>query len=547
VNASETPILVVGGGPVGLALAIDLASRGVASMLVNDGPDTAKHPQGNTHNARTMEHYRRLGIAEAVRATGLPADHPTDVAYFTRLTGHELARLPMPTPAAKLADRPRNPHAELTPEPIHRASQFYVEPVLKRHAETLAPLSLRFGWRLERFDDRGPHVEAEIVEAASGRRETVRCRWLVGCDGGNSIVRRSLGIRYEGHAAGDPAFMSGRMLSFYIRSPALAALLLARRAWQSYTMSPGARSAFIALDGKGDYAGLASLPPGADAATFDLGPLLRAAIGADLAVEILSVKAWTAGLALVADRYRVGRVLLAGDAVHLFTPTGGFGMNTGIDDAANLAWKLAALEQGWGGPHLIGTYEAERRPIGKRNTACSRFFQLEVARLEIDPAIEDETPAGAAARAALGRRLGGLVEEFAASGIQLGARYDGSRLIAADGAAPPADDPFRYTPSAVPGGRAPHAWLADGAALMDRFGQGFTLLRLGPDAPEAGAFARAAQRLAMPLMVATVADPAVRALYERPLALIRPDHHVAWRGRAAPENAERLLQDLTGH
>ncbi len=542
-----TPILIVGGGPVGLALAIDLAWRGVASMLVNDGPDTAKHPQGNTHNSRTMEHYRRLGIAEKVRPTGLPQDHPTDVAYFTRMNGHELARLPMPTPAVKLADRADNPNARLTPEPIHRASQFYVEPVLKQHAETLGEVTLRFGWRLEAFADRGPHVEAEIVEVASGKRETVPCRWLVGCDGGNSFVRKTLGIRYEGHASADPVFMSGRMLSFYMRSPALADLCKPRRAWQNYTMSPKARCGFITLDGIGDYAGLARLPPGADEATHDLMPLINAAIGADLPVEMISVKPWTAGLALVADKYRVGRVLMAGDAVHLFTPTGGFGMNTGIDDVANLAWKLAALEQGWGGPHLIETYEAERRPIGKRNTACSRFFQQDIAKLEIRPELEDETPAGAAARTALGRHLGGFTEEFASLGIQLGARYDGSRLIASDGAAPPADDPFRYTPSSVPGGRAPHAWRADGSALMDGFGRGFTLLRLGPNAANGDAFAGAAKRLGIPWQTLHAGEPAIVEHYGRSLVVIRPDHHVAWRGNAMPEDAEQVLRDLTGH
>ncbi len=238
---SEIPILIAGGGPVGLALAIELASRGVRAMLVNDGPDTAAHPQGNTHNSRTMEHYRRFGIADAVRKTGLPPDHPTDVAYFTRMNGHELARLPMPTPAEKLIDRPRNPLARLTPEPIHRASQFYVEPVLKRHAESLPHAALRFGWRLEGFADRGPHVEAEIAEVAGGAHETWRCHWLVGCDGGNSLVRKTLGIRYEGHSSADPVFMSGRMLSLYLRAPKLAELVHRRRAWQAYAMSPAAR------------------------------------------------------------------------------------------------------------------------------------------------------------------------------------------------------------------------------------------------------------------------------------------------------------------
>ncbi len=543
----EITILIAGGGPVGLALAIELASRGVRVMLVNDGADTARHPQGNTHNSRTMEHYRRLGIAAAVRGTGLPPDHPTDVAYFTRMNGHELARLPMPTPAAKLFDRPRNPLARLTPEPIHRASQFYVEPVLKRHAQSLPSAALRFGWRLERFADRGTHVEVEIIEVASGAHETWRCHWLVGCDGGNSLVRKTLGIRYEGHSSSDPVFMSGRMLSFYLRAPKLAEMTYRRRAWQAYAMSPTARCGFVALDGKGDYAGLSRVPPGADAATHDPTPLIRAAIGADLPLEIASIKPWTAGLALVADAYRVSRVLMAGDAVHLFTPTGGFGMNTGIDDVANLGWKLAAVEQGWGGPGLIDSYETERRPIGKRNTACSRMFQQEVAKLDIRPELEEDSPAGTAAREALGRHLAGFTEEFASLGIQLGARYDGSPIIETDGAAPPRDDPFDYTPCAVPGGRAPHVWLADDSALMDHFGAGFTLLRIGGDPPAAEPLVTEAQRRRVPLKILDIDDRRAAAIYELPLVLIRPDHHVAWRGTNLPQDCARLVAKVTGY
>jgi hypothetical protein len=311
-------------------------------------------------------------------------------------------------------------------------------------------------------------------------------------------------------------------------------------------MAPTARCGFVAMDGKGDYAGLSRLPEGADPATHDLAPLLKAAMGADLPMEILSVKPWTAGLALVADKYRVGRVLMAGDAVHLFTPTGGFGMNTGIDDAANLAWKLAAVEQGWGGPPLIDSYEAERQPIGKRNTGCSRMFQQMVAKTNIRPELEADSPAGAAARAELGAHLSSFGEEFASLGIQLGARYDGSALIASDGSAPPADDPFVYGPSAVPGGRAPHAWLKDGAALMDRFGRGFTLLHLAGDAAKAEPLARAAASLGIPLSVVAPGEAHLRDRYERDFVLIRPDHHIAWRGNAAPDDATGLLRKLCG-
>ncbi len=303
----------------------------------------------------------------------------------------------------------------------------------------------------------------------------------------------------------------------------------------------------MALDGKGDYAGLSRVPPGADAATHDPTPLIRAAVGVDMSLEIVKIKPWTAGLAMVADSYRAGRVLMAGDAVHLFTPTGGFGMNTGIDDAANLGWKLAAVEQGWGGPGLIASYETERRPIGKRNTACSRMFQQEVAKLEIRPELEDDSPAGAASRATLGRHLSGFTEEFASLGIQLGARYDGSPLIESDGKAPPRDDPFVYAPSAVPGGRTPHLWLADDSALMDHFGPGFTLLRLGPDPPDARPLIEAARARGVPFQNFDLASTAAAALYERRLILIRPDHHIAWRGDRLPPDCAALIAKVSGY
>ncbi|MGE0733874.1 MAG: FAD-dependent monooxygenase [Alphaproteobacteria bacterium] len=546
-SGQTTPILIVGGGPVGLALAIELATRNVPCLLVNEGPSTAAHPQGNTHNSRTMEHYRRLGIADEIRKTGLPLDYPTDVAYFTRMNGPEIARLPMPTPRQKNENRNTNPYARLTPEPIHRANQFYVEPVLHRHAKTLKAANLRFGWRLESFADKATHVEADLVEVATGKRETWRADWLVGCDGGLGTVRRNLGIRYDGQAGGDEAFMAGRMLSFYMRSPKMAELTRARQAWQAYTMAPTARCAFVAMDGKGDYAGLSRLPPGADETKHDPTPLVLAAVGMDVPVQMISIKPWTAGLALVAEKYGIGRVLMAGDAVHLFTPTGGFGMNTGIDDVANLSWKLWALYEGWGGPKLIESYEGERKKIGIRNTSCSRMFQQMVAKVVVKPELEEDNAAGAAARAELGKYLSTFGEEFASLGIQLGARYDDSPLIAHDGAAPPVDDPFVYTPSSVPGGRAPHVWLTDGGALFDRFGPGFTLLRTGAQPADASSFLAAAKRRNVPLALCDIAEPQVADLYNAPLVLLRPDHHVAWRGQRAPDDADAILARVTGH
>jgi len=272
----------------------------------------------------------------------------------------------------------------------------------------------------------------------------------------------------------------------------------------------------------------------------------RAAIGADVEVKVLSVQPWVAGNALVADSYRDGRVFLAGDSVHLFTPTGGFGMNTGIDDAINLAWKFTAIVQGWASESLLDTYESERRPIGLRNTRASRELADRVATMDVSPTLEDDTPDGVRARAAASDHLNGYEEEFASLGIQLGMRYDDSPLIVPDGSPPPPDSPVDYVPSACPGGRAPHCWLADGSSMLDRLGKPFTLAKLGGTDASTASFEDAAAARGVPLDVIEVDDGAARDLYGRDLVLIRPDRHVAWRGNTPPDDADGVIAMVTG-
>jgi 2-polyprenyl-6-methoxyphenol hydroxylase-like FAD-dependent oxidoreductase len=545
VNANYTPILIVGGGPVGLVLAIDLALQGVPCALVNDGETTAQHPQGNTMNARTMEHYRRLGVSKTVRETGLPFDHPTDSAYFTHLNGFEITRFRMPSAEEKM--RHGSPDLKITPEPLHRVSQMLVEAILKQRADDLPHSTMRFGWRLNGFEQDGDGVTAEIEEVASGRQESLRCDYLVGCDGGRSTVRQSLGIRYHGEGGEELNYMMGRMQSTYIEAPGIYNVLKSQKSFHFQITNPEFRGAFITLDGKGKFLVFSKLDPGAEISTEKTHAFIQKAIGAEVPVKILSAKPWSAGQGLVADRYGEGRVFLAGDAVHLFTPTGGFGMNTGIDDAANLAWKLAACHHGWGGPGLLESYEAERRPIGIRNTSESFRMARHVSNLKVPEAIEEDSPAGEQARTEVAAYLqDNLPELFAAQGIQLGARYDGSPLVAPDGTDPPPDTAADYVPTACPGGRAPHAWLADGSPLFDHFGRGFTLLRLGGTQADTGGLERAAETRGIPLQVVDIEAPEVRGIYERDLALIRPDQHVAWRGDEAPSDPEALLARITG-
>jgi 2-polyprenyl-6-methoxyphenol hydroxylase-like FAD-dependent oxidoreductase len=543
-----TPIAIVGGGPVGLVLALLLDRHGIRSTVFNTESGPRFHPKGSTHNARTMEHYRRLGIADKIRALGLPDDHPTDVAYFTRFNAWELARLKMPSNAQKRAAVAAAPKTDQIPEPIHRANQMYVEQALFDHVGTRANITLRFGWQVESFAETPDGVTLEAARIGNGAREAWHADYLVGADGGRSFVRKALGIDYGGSDALKQAFFGGRMVSVHLRAPTLYRdVLRDRRAFQYWVVNPELRTTIVPLDGNGEFL-LWSRGDISDQAHADIIQHLRRSTGADIPIEIIALNPWTAGVALVADSFGRGRVTLAGDAVHLFTPTGGFGMNTGLDDAANLAWKLAALVQGWGGASLLASYERERRPIALRNTNAARTLAQSVGDVPVPPEMEDDSPAGAAARAKVGAFLSSFGEEFASIGVQLGARYDGSPIVIADGT-PPADSPTAYTPSSVPGGRAPHLWMngtrGPGDSLFDQFGIGFTMLRLGPTPPNGAAFAAAARSAGIPLQIVDVPDTEARDLYTRDLCLIRPDQHIAWRGNTIAD-AEKILARATG-
>ena len=545
------PIIIVGGGPVGLMLALFLDRHMVQSVVFNEDHVTRWHPKGSTHNSRTMEHYRRLGISEKVRGLGLPQDHPTDVAYFTRFTEWELARLRMPSELEQQQRVAASSATDQVPEPIHRANQMYVERLLLERAQTRSNITLRFGCRVVEFGENAENVHVLVESGSSGGSEAWQAEFLVGCDGGQSVVRRALGIRYEGYEALQQAFHGGRMLATYLRAPTLSREFVGnRRAWQYWAVNPEVRTALIALNGDDEFL-MFSKPADPSLAPDDaaIARLVQRCAGAEIPVTMLGHRPWTAGVALVAERFGAGRVLLAGDAVHLFTPVGGFGMNTGIEDAANLSWKLAAMIQGWGGHHLLSTYEKERKPIATRNTVAARQLAQQYGAINIPTTIEAHTAAGEAARQEVGAFLATFGEQFASIGVQLGARYDESPIIIPDGT-PPTDDFTRYTPSSVPGGRAPHLWMNHGrgmgSSLFDHFGVDFTLLRLNPRKAEPTRFETAASKQGVPLRVFDVTAPWARDLYERNLILIRPDQHIAWRGDDSPVDPDQVLARVVG-
>jgi 2-polyprenyl-6-methoxyphenol hydroxylase-like FAD-dependent oxidoreductase len=554
---SHAAVLVAGAGPCGLMLACELGRRGVDCLVVDPREAVAAVPQANATQARTMEHFRRLGLAETIRSQGLPPDHPTDIAYVTRFAGHELARLSLPTARQAREQVRRLSGSWSAAELPHRISQRYVEATLLDHVRSLSSVRLFLGWRLQDFHDDGERVTAQVVQVRGARSDgsvpgeavTVDCRFLVGADGARSFVRNRLGIRHGGTTGVRRDFMGGQMFAVHLRAPGLAQSLPHPRSWMTVAINAERRAFMCALDGDTEFVFHAAVRPDEDASRWDAGQARRIfeqAMGRPQPIEVLSVGTWTAGHSLVAERFGIGNVFIGGDAAHLFTPTGGLGYNTAVEDAVNLGWKLASVLRGIAPATLLATYEIERKPLALRNTAYARRFADSVGNFRATPLLEEDSPAGGAERARAGVYLDAHARlEFNIPGVTFGGRYDDSPLIVNDGTTPPPDDANVYVPTACPGGRPPHCWLDDGRSLYDTFGLEWTLLRLGPDAPEAAPFAAAATMLRIELAVVTLPSPALRALYEAPLALIRPDQMVAWRGGDA-RDAEAVLSRACG-
>jgi 2-polyprenyl-6-methoxyphenol hydroxylase-like FAD-dependent oxidoreductase len=533
----STPVLIVGGGPVGLALALDLGRRGVRSRLVERSADTGTEllAKADYLNERSMEFCRLLGIADEVAGVGFPDDVSRDTVFCTSLNGYFIGRDPSPS----TRDRPLLPQCR---EIHRRCPQFLFDPMLARAVLRQGMTEIWYGTETDSFAQDSAGVDCTLRTVKDGSRHNVRAQYLVGCDGLGSAVRKAFGIEFSGTQL-------GFSVSVVVRVEHLGGY---------HPFGMGERYMFIGPDGT--WANLTSVDGRSlyrftvigteerlDPARLDIDGLLQRAFGrSDVPYELMRALPWRRSQ-FTADTFNVGRVFLAGDSAHTMSPTGGHGLNTGLGDVMGLSWILQALLKGWGGEALIDAYTAERRPVAIRNGLSStKNYGVWIERAGREHILE-AGPEGSEQRRLLGQKLAvALKQEFHSLGIAMGYSYAGSPVIVPDDSGAPPDEPSVYVQTARPGHRAPHAWITPGVSTVDLFGGAFVLLRLGEDAPDGRMLIRVAQDAGMPLECVTVTAPEASRVYERRLVLVRPDGMVAWRADAMPQNLKGLVDRVRG-
>lgn len=530
-------VLIVGAGPTGLALAIELGHRGIPCLLIERNSRVGFAPRAKTTNIRTREHMRRWGIADQLKAQSpLGTDYPSNVLFVTRLAGFELARFENALYCAPGKNPLYSEHSQWIP-------QYTVEEVMKTHAQSLPSVEIRFNCEMLNFEQDGQHVNARIRDLKEGGEFHVSCDFLVGADGARSTVREAIGARMHG------SYGLSRNYNVVFHAPGLAQAHAHGPAIMYWQVNSDVPSLIGPMD-RGDkwFFMPTAVPKDVKFEPTDAPALIRKATGIDLPYEVLSSDEWVAS-SLLADRYRDRRVFLAGDACHLHPPFGGYGMNMGVADGVDLGWKLAAVLEGWGGARLLDSYEAERGQVHRFVIDEAVANHATLGRQLYEDGLEEHNDAGAALRSKVGSRIeSAKLREFNTLGVVLGYRYENSPVIAGDGSEALPPDFINYLPSSRPGHLAPHAWLHDGSSLYDHFGLGFTLLDTGgPDSGVRDAIRTSAQLAGVPLDVIQPSEPALPGLYPTRYTLIRPDQHVAWRGDSWPQDGQALMRRIAGH
>jgi 2-polyprenyl-6-methoxyphenol hydroxylase-like FAD-dependent oxidoreductase len=535
---TRTSVLIVGGGPVGSTLALDLASRGIDVVVAERNP-AGQMPgvKCNHVAARTMEIFRRLGIAQTVRDTGLPADHANDIAFRTSATGTEFARIMIPCRRDRYTNKDGPDGWWPTAEPPHRINQIYLDPLLASLARDHRLIRYCNQLEVTGFTQSDDGVVAETIDHATGAHDVIECDYLVGCDGPSSQIRHLIDARMTGDA------FIGRTQSTYVRAPGLADRMQASRAWSTQVMNPKRSANMFAVDGRDTWLIHNYLRPDeTDFAQVDADWCIRAIMGvdADFQYEVITRENWI-GRRLLADRFRDRRAFICGDAAHLWVPSAGYGMNAGIADAMNLSWMLAGVLHGWADPDILAAHEAERWPITEQVSRYAMNTSLRVARTRQE--VPDDIEHSSETQAWFGERMREAhTPQFCCGGLNFGYFYDRSPIIQYDEEAAPPYTMDRFTPSTVPGCRTPHVFLDDGRSLYDAMGPDHCLLRFDRSVDVSGIEEAAAHRR-LPLRVLDV-EPA--EIYRHKLVLSRPDQHVAWRGNAQPDNPLALVDGIRG-
>ena len=529
----QTPILIVGGGPVGLGIAIELGSRNVPSILVDETNGEVSHPRTGLIAVRTMELARSWGIADSIRKAGFPDDYELSIVFCTSLNGHLIAREPYPSMA-------NTPTPAETPEKKQRLPQSWMQPLLVKAACAYPSNKILFRHKFESFSQNNTSVLSTVRDSETDKVTVVSSQYLLACDGASSSIRSTLGIA-----------MRGRMLSYSVnvlfKCPNLTRQHKMGEAERYiFTDASGTWGNMTVIDGKEVWRlTVLGSEEKMDLDTFDAAGWVRKALGNDrIPFDVISVVPWRRS-EMLADRFIDHRIILLGDAVHTTSPTGGMGMNTGMQEVLDLGWKLEAVIKGWGGPHLLESYEIERRPVAARNLRFSTNNYNAWRDVPDTRVIADDSIEGQRLRDSVGQRLReSTLVEWESLGLQIGHRYDSSPICVDDGSDPVEDDFRIYIPTSRPGSRAPHAWLPDGRSILDLFGKSFVLLTFDASI-DCSSFLQAFEDRGVPIKKEHISNQAIAKLYECKLVLVRPDGHVSWRGDTVI-NAADIVEIVRG-